>query len=173
MKPILTLRYEPEKGDYISAARILARNSPGFMIVAGVILFAMAGSAAVLVFPEIGGEALRNIATIIFLFSLVYVLYFLFLIPFQLSRSYKANAHLRNERQLTFFESHLLMSMGQQSIELPWEGIKRVVDGGTYYLLIFQGDEKIYPFIPGRAFKDEKEKQAFLVFLQSKSIPVI
>lgn len=173
MEPILTIRYTPEKRDYVRASRTLARKSKGFLVLAAVTLLVILVSVVILVFPGIGGANLRRIATIALFVGVVYVLYYLFLVPIQLNRAFKANETLRAERKLTFFDDHLRMKLGDQAIELPWENFKRVIDGGEYFLLIYEGSEQVYPFIPDRAFTDDGAKQAFLEFIRAKSIPVI
>ena len=172
VEPRLTLRYTPEKRDYVRASRTLAIKSSWFLILAVVILLVLAGSAVILVNNDFGGPVLRNVALILFLACLVYIVYFLFLIPIQLGKAYQANEHLQQERNLVFWNAHLEMEIGGGSVELPWKDLKRVVDGGNYTLLIFEGDQKVFPFIPKHAF-DDRTKKAFLDFIQSKSIPVI
>jgi hypothetical protein len=173
MEPILTIRYTPEKRDYVRASRTLARKSTGFLVLAAVTLLVMISSAVILVIPAIGGGTLRRIAIIALLVGVVYVLYYLFLVLIQLNRAFNANETLRMERKLTFFDDHLRMKLGDQAIELPWENFKRVIDGGEYFLLIYEGSEQVYPFIPDRAFTGDSTKQAFLEFIRAKSIPVI
>lgn len=172
MEPKLTLYYTPTQRDYVRASRALAMKSSWFLIIAVIILAVLAGSAVILVNPGIGGPTMRNAALITFLVCLVYVVYFIFLIPIQLGKAYKTNEHLRQERILSFYDDHLHMRIGTGGVELPWKNLQRVVDGQNYTLLIFEGEQKVFPFIPKRAF-DEGSKPAFLAFFQSKSIPVI
>lgn len=172
METKLTLHYTPAKRDYVRASRALAMKSSWFLILAVMILLVLAGSAVILVSPGFGGETLRNIALITFLVCLVYAGYFIFIIPIQLGKAFKTNEHLQQERILSFHDDHLHMRIGTGSVELPWENLQRVVDGGKYYLLIFEGDEKVFPFIPKRAF-DESTREAFLEFFHAKSILVI
>jgi len=172
VEPRLTLRYTPEKRDYVRASRTLAMKSSWFLILAVLILLVLTGSAVILLNTDFGGPALRNVALILFLACLVYVIYFLFLIPIQLGKAFQANQHLQMERILVFGDAHLEMKIGEGSVELPWKDLKRVVDGENYTLLIFEGDQKVFPFIPKYAFND-RTKQAFLDFIRSKTIPVI
>jgi hypothetical protein len=172
VEPRLTLHYTPEKRDYVRASRTLAMKSSWFLVLVVLILLLLAGSAVILVNTDLGGPALRNVALILFLACLVYVIYFIFLIPIQLGKAYQANDHLQQQRTLVFWDAHLEMIIGERSVELHWKDLKRVVDGGNYTLLIFEGDQKVFPFIPKQAF-DDRTKQAFLGFIQSKSIPVI
>lgn len=173
MDPILTIRFTPEKRDYVRASRVLSKKSTGFMIVAGMIVLAVIGSAFVLAQPGFGGNAIQRAAPIVFVVGLVYILYFLFAVPYQLGRAYRTKEHLRMERIMIFLDEHLQMEIGGQSLELPWEDLHRVIDGGNYYLMIFQGDRQLFPFIPGRAIADENTRQALLAFLKAKSIPMI
>ena len=155
------------------ASRTLAQKSPWFLVLAGLILLAVIGSALLLIFPGLGGENLRSIAQIVLMAGVVYLLYYLFLIPWQLGRAYQANEHLRLERTLTFFDSHLRMVFGDRGVDLPWENLQKVVDGGDYYLMMFKGEQLVYPFIPARAFLDTHDRDALLAFFREKSIPVI
>lgn len=173
MEPILTIQYTPEKRDYVRASRVLARKSPWFLFVAVILLLAMIGSAVILIVPSVGSNTLERFAPIVLLVSLVYALYFLFLIPLQLGRAFKSNEHLRMTRTLTFLDSHLHMQIGEQSVDLRWDALQRVIDGGEYFLLIFQGDEQVYPFIPTRAIADIYTKNSLFAFFRAKSIPVI
>jgi hypothetical protein len=173
MEPRLTIRFTPEKGDYVQASRTLAQKSPWFLALAGLILLAVIGSVLLVIFPGLGGENLRSIAPIILAVSAVYLLYYLFMIPWQLGRAYSANEHLRLERTLYFFDTHLRMGFGDRGVELPWENLQKVVDGGDYFLMIFKGDQLVYPFIPGRAVPDTRDREALLAFFGEKSIPVI
>jgi hypothetical protein len=173
MEPRLTIRFTPEKGDYVRASRTLAKKSLWFLVLAGVILLAVIGSVLLVIFPGFGGENLRSIAHIVLVAGVVYLLYYLFMIPWQLGRAYKANEHLRMERTLTFFDTHLTMGFGERGVDLPWENLQKVVDGGDYYLMMFKGDQLVYPFIPGRAVPDALDREALLTFFREKSIPVI
>jgi hypothetical protein len=173
MEPRLTIRFTPEKEDYVRASRTLAQKSPWFMALAGLILLAVIGSVLLVIFPSLGGENLRSMAHIVLLVSVVYLLYYLFMIPWQLGRAYHANEHLRLERTLSFFDTHLRMGFGDRAVELPWENLQKVVDGGDYFLMMFKGDQLVYPFIPGRAITDMRDREVLLAFFGEKSIPVI
>jgi hypothetical protein len=173
MEPRLTIRFTPEKGDYVRASRTLAQKSPWFLVLAGLILLAVIGSALLVLFPALGSENLRSMAYIVLLAGIVYLLYYLLMIPWQLGRAYQANEHLRLERTLTFFDTHLTMGFGERGVDLPWKNLQKVVDGGDYYLMMFKGDQLVYPFIPGRAIPSTHDRQALLAFFGEKSIPVI
>lgn len=173
MEPRLIIRFTPEKQDYVRASRILAQKSPWFLVLAGLILLAIISSALLVLFPGLGGENLRSIAHIVLLTGIVYLLYYLFMIPWQLGRAYKATEHLRMERTLTFYDTHLAMGFGERGVDLPWENLQKVVDGGDYYLMIFKGNQLVYPFIPGRAVADAHTREALLAFFWEKSITVI
>ncbi len=170
MEPIITLEYTPEKRDYVRASRVLARKSPWFIIVGAVILLVMLASAVILFVPTVGSDGLRRVAPVVLVASLGYALYFLLLIPWQLGRAYQSNEHLRMTRILNFYDSHLEMHIGEKSAELPWEILQQVIDGGDYLLMLFKGDQQVFPFIPSRAVKD---RQALVDFFKAKSIPVI
>jgi hypothetical protein len=173
MEPKLTIHFTPEKGDYVRASRTLAQKSPWFLALAGLILLAVIGSALLVIFPGLGGENLRNIAHIVLVAGVVYLLYYVLMIPWQLGRAYQANEHLRMERTLDFFDTHLRMGFGDRGVDLLWENLRKVVDGGDFYLMIFKGDQLVYPFIPGRAIPALYDREALLAFFGEKSIPVI
>lgn len=170
MEAKLILRYTPEKQDYIRASRALAFKSAWFINLAVVIVVVMAGSGLILASPGIGGEILRNVALVLFVLSLVYMVYFAIAIPIQLGKAYEKREHLRQERVMTFGEDHLHMQIGEGHVDLPYQDLRRIVVGKRYYLLIFEGERKVFPFIPTRGL-DEAERQAFMAFFQSKSIP--
>jgi hypothetical protein len=173
MEPILTLQFTPEQHDYVRASRILARKSSWFLIAAAVILVAILASAIILIFPGVGRVSWHPVARIVFVVGLTYFLYYLVLIPVQLRRAYRSNEFLRIERTLNIFDTHLEMILGEQSVQLPWEALQRVIDGGDYLLLVFAGEEKVYPFIPVRVFDDLSAKKKLFDFFKAKSIPVI
>lgn len=173
MEPRLTIRFTPEKGDYVRASRTLAQKSPWFLVLVGLILLAVVGAALLVIFPGVGGENLRSIAHMVLVVGVVYLLYYLFVIPWQLGRAYQANEHLRMERTLTFFDTHLRMGFGERGVDLPWENLQKVVDGGDYYLMMFKGEQLVYPFIPGRAVPEAHDREALLSFFWEKSIQVI
>ena len=173
MEPRLTLSFTPEKQDYIRASRILSRKSPWFLILAAVILLLVMGSGLLLIFPGLAGDYLQGVAPFVLIAGLVYLLYVLFLIPMQLSKAYQTKSHLSMARTLTFYESHLRMRIGDQGVDLPWEKLRKVIDGGDYFLMLFQADEQVFPFIPGRAFEHQGTREALLKFFREKSIPVI
>ena len=172
MEHQLTLRYTPEKQDYVRASRALALKSSWFVYLALLILLVLAGSGFILVNPAIVGPMIRGIAVILFVVCLVYVIYFVFIIPIHLARAYKRTEHLRQERILIFWKDHLQMEIGGGSLSLSWEDLRRVVAGKKYYLLIFEDEQKVFPFIPRRGL-DDGDRRAFLEFFQSKSIPII
>ena len=173
MEP-LTLQFTPEKRDYVHASRTLAKKSPVFLILVGLFLLGMMGSVLILVFPGwIGAENLVNTARIILIVGGVYALYYLFMIPWQLGRAYQANEHLRLPRTLIFLNDRLRMGIGSQWVDLSWDKLEKAIDGGDTVLLVFKGNEKIYPFIPERAFVDDGTKTALIELIKVKSIPVI
>jgi hypothetical protein len=172
LEPTLTIRFKPVKEDYILASRALGKKSPLFLSLAALVFLAMVGAVVVLIFPAVGNPAWQNIALIVLLVGVFYIIYYIVLIPMQLSRAYQSNAHLQSERHFTFTDQHIRMKIGENATELAWENIKQVIDGGQFYLLIYQADERVYPFIPKRAFADDETQRLFLQMLESKSIKV-
>lgn len=173
MEPILTISYTPEKQDYIRASRILSKKSPWFLVLAAVIVLLVIGSGLVLIFNGLAGDYIQGVAPFVLIAGLVYLLYIFFLIPMQLSKAYQNKTHLRMGRTLNFFNAHLTMEIGDQYVDLPWSNLSKVIDGGDYFLMLFQGDEQVFPFIPGRAFKNQADREVLLKFFKEHSIPVI
>lgn len=171
--PILTLAYTPEKRDYIRASRLLLKKSPRFLFLVGLISLLVVGAGIILAFPGLVGEQLRSAAFFVLLFGLAYLVYVLFLIPMQLNKAYQTKPHLRMARTLRFFASHLHMRIGEDSVELPWENLHQVIDGGDGLLMLFRGEEQVFPFIPDRAFEDRRDRDVLLTFFREKSIRVL
>lgn len=172
MDETLTLRFTPQKKDYIRASRALAARTPGFWVIGGVILLVMVASGAVLLIPSLGQPSWKNIALIALLVGAFYVIYYFVFIPLQLGKAFKDNAYLQKERQLVFSEEGVMMQVGDKSSRLVWENFNRVMDAGDSYLLIYEGTDKIYPFIPARAFDSGELKEAFCKMLEEKGIPL-
>lgn len=168
----INLRYTPEKQDYIRASRVLAMNTPTFLILAAMILLAMVAAVVVLVVPGFGDVTWRNIAVVVLLAGIFYTIYYLAFIPYQLIQAYKKNEYLQKAREFTITDQSVHMEIGDRSTDLEWENIQKVIDGGTFYLLIYKADQNVYPFLPKRAFDDPSAESSFLQLLESKSIPV-
>jgi hypothetical protein len=168
----LMIEYTPDRKDYILASRALAKKSTGFIIIAGLIILTMIAAAVVLIFPSVGDPAWNNAAVVALLVSAFYIFYLLVLIPLQLSRTYKTNDYLQLERKLTFTESGVTMRVGDQTTDLLWDNFKEVIDGGGFYLLIYEGENRVYPFIPERAFTTGASEEALLAILAGKGIPL-
>ncbi len=172
MQDSLDIHYIPEEKDYIRASRTLASKTTTFWILVGVILVVMLGSAAVLIFPMVGNAAWNNAAVVALLVSAFYVIYYLIFIPWQLKRAYKSNEYLQKERKFHFSGAGVVMRIGDKGSDLAWENFTRVIDAGDFYLLLYEAEDKIYPFIPKDAFEDDGSEEAFLAFLNEKSVPV-
>lgn len=166
------VRYTPEKKDYVRASRVLARNTPGFMVIAVVILLAMTAAALILIIPGIGNTTWRNVALVVLLVGAFYVIYYFVFIPLQLSKAYKTNPYLQKEREFSFTEEQVIMEIGDKVTHLDWEHFQKVVDGGGFYLLIYQAEERVYPFVPKDAFEDQNGHDAFVELLELKSVPI-
>lgn len=172
MNSPIKLRYTPKKQDYIRASRVLAKNTPTFLILAAVILVAMVAAVVVLVVPGLGDVTWRNIAIVVLLAGIFYTIYYLAFIPYQLTQAYKKNEYLQKTRKFTITDQSVHMEIGDRSTDLAWEHFQKVIDSGTFYLLIYKADQNVYPFLPKRAFDDPSAEQSFLQLLESKSIPV-
>ncbi|MEA3327320.1 MAG: hypothetical protein U9R53_08435 [Chloroflexota bacterium] len=172
MESKLELTYTPEKKDYVKASRALAKKTTLFIILAGVLALGVIASAVILLVPSIGNATWRNIAVAVLWVGIFYVVYYLVLIPVQLSRAYKKNEFMKMERRFTLTDANLLMAIGDKSQELEWEHLRKVIYDGGLYLMVYKEDSPVYPFIHERAFKDDAEKAAFENFLKEKSITI-
>lgn len=168
----IEIRYTPKRKDYVHASRVLARHTPGFLIIATVILLVMAIAVVILIFPEVGNATWRNIALVALLVGAFYVVYYFLFIPLQLSKAYKTNEHLQMERKFIFTDERVLMEIGDNATEFKWENFQKVIEGDGYYLMIFQADERVYPFVPKDAFVDQEVQDSFLQLLAHQSIPL-
>jgi hypothetical protein len=172
MQDSLEIRYTPEEKDYIRASRTLATRATAFWILAAVIGVVTLAAGAVLVFPGLGRPEWRNVAVVLLLVGAFYVIYYLVFIPWQLKRAYKSNEYLQRERKLRFSKNSVVMQIGDRGSDMAWEHFTRVIDAGDFYLLLYEAEDKIYPFIPKAAFEDEEAEAYFLALLAEKSIPV-
>jgi hypothetical protein len=132
----------------------------------------MIAAAVVLIFPSIGDAVLRNVAVVVLLVGAFYIIYFTVIIPWQLSRAYTSNEYLQQAREFTFSESGVAMAIGDKMSNLIWENFKDVIDGGGFYLLLYEGENRVYPFIPKRAFTTEASEDAFRAVIREKGITI-
>ena len=168
----LVFIYQPEKEDYINASRTLALKTPFFMIVSLLILLLVVASIVVLAFPSLGDPSWRSAAFVGLAMGAFYLLNFLVIIPYQLSNTYKRNESLRKERSLSLGDTGVSLKIGDRSTEFSWEHFQKVLERDGFFLMIYKAKERVYPFLPERAFTDENSKSDFLAVLESKGIPV-
>lgn len=173
MPKTLNFNYIPEKEDYLKASRALALKTTYFRIMAVIIFLAILISSIILLVPGLGAGVWGNVALAVLLAGSFFVLYFLVIIPWQLGRVYKTRESLKSPRKITLSDDHLHMQVGDQVTELDWDGFERVIKTSDFYLFIYTHEDRIYPFIPRRAFDDENSEEALQQFLEQKSIPVI
>lgn len=173
METPIKIQFSPERKDYIQASRLLASKTPGFLILAGIVFLLIIASIVILAVPSISTPMWRNIAAIVCMVGGFYIIYYLIFIPIQLSRTYKKNPFLQEPRILTFGESKIRLVIGEKPLEMVWENVQKVIQSEKSFLMIYKGDEDIYPFIPKRAFEDQAQLDAFLQVLENKSIPVV
>ena len=171
-KSPLTLRFTPEPEDYVKASRTLAMNSKTFFIMGGLLLVGMLASIVVLLLPSIENPAWKNMAMIFVVVSGFYVIYYFFIIPFQLKQAYKKQEHLKTDREITFKDKQISIKIGEGGISLDWENLEQVIEVKDFYLMVFKDQKKIYFFIPGRAFDQDVSKDDFLEALKAKSIQI-
>jgi len=166
----LTIKYLPEAKDYIRASRALAKKSTSFIIMAVLLILAMIAAAVILLFPSVGDQNWNNIALILLVVGVFYILYFFAVIPWQLNRAYKKNEHLQVERQFILKDDTIGVKVGDEGTELNLDYLEKVVDAQDLYLMIYKNKQKLYFFIPNRAFSGEDTKKVFLEYLEEKSI---
>ena len=168
----LQIRFKPEKKDYIHASRALASKSTIFIVLAAFTILVMVLSAVLLIFPSLGGGEFTTAAILALLIGGFYFIYYVFLIPLQLSRTYAKNDYLQDERILTFFDSHITMQVGEHSSDLAWENVEKVMNAKHLYVIAYKAQEKAYPFIPKTAFTEPGMEEDFLELLKEKAIQV-
>lgn len=173
MNEKIIIEYTPEKNDYIQASKVLAKKTPSFRILAGIILLAAITSIVILFIPSPRYTGWLNVATVTLLVSAFYIFYYLVLIPYQLSRSYQRSDSLKMARRYTLGDEHVLMEIGENSSILPWEKFQKVMEGKEIYLMVYMDENRIYPLVPKRSFPDDAAREAFLTLVKSKSIPLV
>jgi hypothetical protein len=166
----LTIKYIPEAKDYVRASRALAKKSTSFIIMAVLLVLAMAAAAVILLVPSVGEESWDNIAMILLVVGAFYIVYFFVVIPWQLKRAYKKNEHLQVERQFILKDESIGVRVGSEGTELNLDYLEKVVEVDDLYLMIYKDKQKLYFFIPERAFTKEVSEKAFVDYLQDKSI---
>lgn len=172
MQKELVFTYQPEKEDYIKASRTLALKTTSYIIVAVLIILVIIVSAVVLIFPAIGDASWRSAAFVGLAMGAFYILNFWLIIPYQLSNAYKRNENLRKTRTLKIRDDGVTMQIGERASEFSWENFQRVIENGGFYMMIYKADQRVYPFIPKRAFTGAAQMEDFLSALEEKSIPV-
>ena len=172
MDRTINLQFTPTQKDYVRATRVLARKSPGFMVMAIILAVAMVASAIVMFVPGVGQPSWDSIAVVVLMIGAFYILYFVAIVPLQFTQSYKKNEYLKMERHFTITDEQMVMDVGDRSTTFDWENFQKVIDGGDFFLMIYKAQERIYPFIPKEAFTEERSLEAYLDLLAEKSIPV-
>ncbi len=172
MEKELILTYQPEKEDYIKASHTLAMNTTSFILVGLLILFVVIASVVVLFVPAIGSGSWRSTAFVGLAMGAFFIVNFWLIIPYQLSKAYKQNENLRKERKLVINDAGVRMQIGERATDFPWENFQRVVEHDRFYLMIYKAEERVYPFIPQRAFEKESSEGDFRAVLKNKAIPV-
>jgi hypothetical protein len=172
MEKELILTYQPEKEDYIKASRTLAMNTTSFILVGLLIFFVVIASVVVLFVPAIGSGSWRSTAFVGLAMGAFFIVNFWLIIPYQLSKAYKQNENLRKERKLVINDAGVRMQIGERATDFPWENFQRVVEHDRFYLMIYKAEERVYPFIPQRAFENESSEEDFRAVLKNRAIPV-
>lgn len=172
MDTSLQIRFKPEKDDYVHASRALASKSPVFIGLAVFTALVTVLSALILIFPSFSGGDFTSAAVMALIIGGFYFIYYIFLIPLQLSRTYSKNEYLQEERAMTFFEDHITMQSGDRSSDLDWENVEKVMSSKHLYIIAYKAQEKVYPFIPKSALSKAGLEKEFLSLLEEKSITV-
>lgn len=172
MESPLQFHFKPEKNDYVQASRALANKTPMFIVLASVTLLIMIGAVIVLVVPSIGNPAWNNVAVVSLLVGAFYLIYYFLLIPLQLGGTFKRNEYLRKDRVLTVNDENVTMKVGDRSSELSWENFEKVLDCKDIYIMVYKADQRVYPFIPKRAFTEPGSEDAFLKSFTDHDVPI-
>lgn len=169
---LLQIQFVPKREDYIAASRLLAAKTPLFLVLAVVTIVIVVGSLVGLVFQLFTDPLWQNVALVSLVIGAFYMVYYFFLIPAQLSKTVKKNETLQLERKFTFSETAVDLMVGQQNSRMPWEHFKHVLAGKNFYVLVYEEEKKVYPFLPKGAFADSAEETAFLDLLKEHNIPL-
>jgi hypothetical protein len=172
MESPLQIRFDPKKSDYVAASRALANKTPMFIVLAVVTLVIMVGSVVVLVVPSVGNSAWNSVALVSLVVGAFYLVYYFLLIPLQLGGTYKKNEYLQKARLLTVSDQNVTMKVGDRSSDLAWENFEKVLDTKDLYILIYKADQRVYPFIPKRAFTEDGSEEAFRKAFLDHDIPI-
>lgn len=172
MTDSLVLEFTPEKTDYVRASRMLSTKTPIFLITAVIMGIITLGALTLLIFPEIGDPSWRGIAVVFLITGGFYLVYFTFLIPVQLKNAFKKNKYLQERREFTFTNENITMEIGENTSTLAWENVKKLIQSKGTYLIMYQADQRFFPFIPERAFADRAAEDGFLDYFKNKSIPI-
>lgn len=168
----LEIKFTPKREDYIQASRLLAAKTPLFIVLAVVTIVIVVGSLVGLVLQLFTDPTWKNVAIVSLVIGGFYLVYYIFLIPAQLSRTIKKNETLQKERKFTFGETEVDLMIGKHTSRMPWEHFLHVLAGKKLYVLVYEEAKKVYPFLPKGAFADLAEEETFLDLLKEHNIPV-
>ena len=168
----LQFKFTPNKKDYIQASRLMAFKTPLFVLLAVVVVIIIVGSLIGLVFQLFTDSSWNNVALVSLLVGAFYVFYYFVMVPAQLTKTINKNETLQKERTFIFDENEVQLVIGAHTSRFSWEHFVQALKGRTMYILVYEEDKKVYPFIPNRAFADPGSEQAFLAILDQHGIPV-
>lgn len=168
----LTIKFTPDKNDYLRASRALANKTPVFIVLAIITVLLMIGALVVLIVTSIGDSTWNNVAIISLVIGAFYLVYYFVLIPMQLGRSFKSDELLQKERVLVLDEKGLTMTLEDRRSDMVWENFEKLMDSKSLYLMIYKADERLYPFVPKRAFETRESEAAFRQFFSEHDIPI-
>jgi hypothetical protein len=168
----LKVHFTPNKNDYIQASRLMAIKTPLFVVLAVLTIVIMVGSSIGLIFQLFTDSITQNVAMISLAVGAFYVVYYFFLTPAQLTKTIKKNEALQMEREFSFSEAEVDLKVGNQTSRLFWDHFLHVLKGRTMYILVYEEEKKIYPFLPKRALTEPGSEEAFLALLEEHNILV-
>lgn len=168
----LKVHFTPNKNDYIQASRLMAIKTPVFIVLAVLTIAIMAGSLIGLVFQWFTDSTGQNVAIVSLVIGAFYVLYYFLLTPLQLTKAIKKNEALQMKREFSFSEAEVDLKVGSQTSRLFWDHFLHVLKGRTMYILVYEEEKKMYPFLPKRALTEPGSEEAFLALLEEHNIPV-
>ncbi|MBG0787683.1 MAG: YcxB family protein [Anaerolineaceae bacterium] len=150
----------------------MAIKTPIFVVLVVVTVIIILGSLIGLVFQLFPDPTWNNVALVSLLVGGFYVVYYFIVTPAQLTKKINQNEALKKERKITFGETEVDLMVGRNTSRLPWENFVHVLNGRQMYIMVYEEEKKIYPFLPKRAFTEPDAEKAFLQMLDEHEIPL-
>jgi hypothetical protein len=164
MSQALTMKYTPDRTDYVQVLRIFflkqtgIRVSLAFLAVAfAIILFSVATQSTPVTLFEL----------LWLLLPPLFVVYILYWQPRSMSRRAMSNEQLAAETTWLVSDEGVAISSDFGSSLLTWDSLTKLVTSKDYYLLVFKTEKNFFRFLPRRAFESPEEDGLFLEQVKS------